>query len=458
METSFRVQRGGLGVASVQGQVSGDGTCPFAGLRALVCPRRTCCRAVETSRERVGQLNTGSFLHSVSDGRARVRLRLPPLRAEVRFGLGGPINWRRGSVIATKRGFGEIRSCWRQRRRGRLERRFETGLIRSLAEGHRRSALSPSLARFSDARRSGTGFGQGSPAARQRSTLDGVERCGFRRRPWQHGGQPRVLSDPSRGERVETPAPSVLVMVALRSGSVRSPRRREAGLSMVASSPPTVDGEGRRTSVRRRTSPAAGVSLRCELGRGRTRRPAVVAHQLRPTGVLSRCARSRLAGTLAPSGGRLRGPRSVGVDAARREDLGAVAPILWTSVRGAGSSATGRLQRIPVGSAQTRWQHRLCTRFVLLLFSPLFTWTHQVEFDGRCWFERSRSWTPRGSLRGERARGARTRSSHVAGAIAGGNTRSVQRVKLACSRGNIAGRWYEVVSVRQPKGTRGQLR
>lgn len=106
-------------------------------------------------------------------------------------------------------------------------------MIRSLAEGHRRSALSPSLARFSDARRSGTGFGQGSPAARQRSTLDGVEHCGFRRRPWQHGGQPRVLSDPSRGERVETPGPSVLVMVVLRSGSVRSPRRREVGLSIV---------------------------------------------------------------------------------------------------------------------------------------------------------------------------------------------------------------------------------
>jgi hypothetical protein len=103
VETSFRVQRGGLGVTSVQRQVFGDGTCPFAGLRALVCPPITCCHAVETSRERVGLLNTGSFLHSVSDGRARVRLRLPPLRAEVRFGLGGPNNWRCGSVAATKR-------------------------------------------------------------------------------------------------------------------------------------------------------------------------------------------------------------------------------------------------------------------------------------------------------------------------------------------------------------------
>jgi hypothetical protein len=134
------------------------------------------------------------------------------------------------------------------------------------------------------------------------------------------GSEPRGTGGDTWSQRLGDGSPAVgicTLTAPTRGGFVDS----------VPSSPPTVDGEGRRTSVRRRTSPAAGVSLRCELGRGRTRRPAVVAHQLRPTGVLSRCARSRLAGTLAPSGGRLRGPRSVGVDAARREDLGAVAPI-----------------------------------------------------------------------------------------------------------------------------------
>lgn len=73
-----------------------------------------------------------------------------------------------------------------------MERRYGTGLIRSLAEGHGEgvqshartflwrevdgSWLRPELAR----------------GAYRRSTLDGVERCGFRRRPWRHGGQPRV--------------------------------------------------------------------------------------------------------------------------------------------------------------------------------------------------------------------------------------------------------------------------
>ena len=101
--------------------------------------------------------------------------------------------------------------------------------------------------------------------------------------------------------------------------------------------PPTVDGRSRQISVWRSTSPATGASSRQELGRGRMCRSPVAAYQLRPTGVLSRCVRPRIAGNpctdrWTPSrtsvcGGRCREAR----------DLGAVARVRRTSVRGAGS-------------------------------------------------------------------------------------------------------------------------
>jgi hypothetical protein len=145
----------------------------------------------------------------------------------------------------------------------------------------------------------------------------------------------------------------------------------------VQPSPPTADGVGRRTlGSRDGRRLQRESSSRCELGRGRTCRLPVAAHQLRPTGGASRGARSRLAGNLAPRGGALRGFRSVEVDVARRGDLGAVALVLRTSVRGAGSSVTGRLQSGMVGSTQARWRHRNCTRVRFAAhFLRLFTWT-----------------------------------------------------------------------------------
>lgn len=223
--------------------------------------------------------------------------------------------------------------------------------------------------------------------------------------------------------------------------------------------PPTVDGRSRQISVWRSTSPATGASSRQELGRGRMCRSPVAAYQLRPTGVLSRCVRPRIAGNpctdrWTPSrtsvcGGRCREAR----------DLGAVARVRRTSVRGAGTPRRdASIKGETVVSRRSGGNIANAPGPVLLLsFSAFLRGLSQVEIDGRCWIERLWTRRLRGSPRGGCARSARSRSSHVAGANAGGNTRIAHRVKLTCSRGNcrqvVRGRLWTPA-----KGTRGRLR
>jgi hypothetical protein len=228
----------------------------------LVRLRSTCCLAVATSLEGVGQLDTGSFPHCVSNGRTRVRPRLPPLRPEVRFGPGGWIQWRRGSVAATKRdGVGEsnplaVTSV------GRLERRYGNGLDSITCRGAPAKAHCRLRPRASSTQ---GGWELVSARARPRASAEHSRRC---RALWVLASSvaTRVTAagplDPGRRDRVETPAPGVLVMVVLWSGSARSPHRREAGLSTVC----IVTSHGGRQRptdprVQRRKSPAGGVLL-----------------------------------------------------------------------------------------------------------------------------------------------------------------------------------------------------
>jgi len=228
----------------------------------LVRLRSACFLAVATPLEGVGQLGTGSFLHCVSDGRARVRPRLPPLRSEVRFGPGGWIRRRRGSVPATKRdGVGEsnplaVTSV------GRLERRNGNGLDSITCRGAPAKCVVAFVRTLLRRKAVGSWF---RPELGCNASAEHSPRCRALR-VLAPSVATRVaaagLLDPGRRDRVETSGPGVRVTAVLLSASARSPHHREAGLSMVY----IVTSHGGRRKptdprVQRRTSPAAGVLL-----------------------------------------------------------------------------------------------------------------------------------------------------------------------------------------------------
>lgn len=199
------------------------------------------------------------------------------------------------------------------------------------------------------------------------------------------------LLDPGRRERVETSAPGVLVNVVLRSGSARSPRRREAGWSTVCHRhlprrTAEVGGpSGPETDVACSGSPPREVSSGTE---GR------VVCRLRPISCGRRGTHPEVLG-LASLGTLLQ-------TAELSADFG-----LWGSMPGgAGTSERSRLFSGPRFGARVRprrdaseagWsgQRRrdgdiaIAPGFVLLLISSAFSrGLSTVEIDGRCSFER----------------------------------------------------------------------
>jgi hypothetical protein len=243
----------------------------------------------------------------------------------------------------------------------------ETGLIRSLAEGHRRKrAVARSLAP-SDARRMGPGFGQGSPARRSGGTLEGVEHCGSRRRPWRHGWQPRVFWIRAAGRGWRHPLPvswgrrptvGVRALLAPTGGGF---------VDRVRSSPPTADGGRRRTSVARRTSPAAGVPR--EVSSRADGRSAGCGLSAAADGDTVPMRTASVRGTLAPIGGRLLdlGPRGRGGDA-RGPRSGRPRPS--DSGPRVGHAAPGRLRSLRSVCARAVVTPQMHPLLVSVLFSP----------------------------------------------------------------------------------------
>ena len=259
-----------------------------------------------------------------------------------------------------------------------MERRYGTGLIRSLAEGHRRRCA---VARSHVSLAQG-GWELASARARSRSAPEEHSRwCRALRvsaSSVETRGAAAGLLDPGRGDRVETLASGVLEKIGRRSGSVRSHQhRRGVGLSTVrVGYLPRWTAEAARFRSGGRRRPQR------ELPRDKSSgADGCVVRRLRPISCGRRGSCPDVYGlesqeTLAPIGGLLLGPRSVEVDAVRRE----------TSERSrafVGLRSEGRVrrdgtphQRRDGRFTQERWQHRECTRprFAALFFR-FFTWT-----------------------------------------------------------------------------------